>query len=114
MTKARSKSKPSAKAREKKRQSTNIFEELPLAPSDDDVSDKEAASELLKLPGSRNDDGTCYGGGPNDVYCSACKKAGYPNATPRAHCEATSGCAVSSCNKKDLSKTKLVSKSALN
>ena len=54
MTKSKTKSRTSAKARaEKKRQSTNIFEELPMeASGDEDVSDPEAAAEILKIPGS--------------------------------------------------------------
>ena len=89
MAKSKTKIRTSAQARAaKKRHSTNTFEGLPKPKeeSEDEESDHdEAAAEIIKLPGSQNDDGTFYGGGPNDVYCSACKKAGYPNTISHGH-----------------------------
>ena len=63
---------------------TKFFNDSPT--KDETSSDSENDSQKPQKPcGTKNADGTFYGGGPLDVTCSKCKKANFPTVYCHGH-----------------------------
>ena len=67
------------------RRKSNTFETLtPPSSNKTDISDNEEDAILLPC-GTKNSDGTVFGGGPLNVHCSKCKQANYPTEYGHGH-----------------------------
>ena len=83
--------KTKAKRKAAAKKPTNFFDDLPSSPhvSDDEdaisLSSKHSDATPLIPCGTKNSDGTQYGGGPLDVNCGGCRKAGFPTAYGHGH-----------------------------
>ena len=81
------------KPKTKPSSTTNAFNALEEPPSDilsgsnkcDDTDSDTESVKILKPCGTKNSDGTFYGGGPLDIHCSKCTKAGYPKPYCHGH-----------------------------
>jgi hypothetical protein len=74
-----------ANRQKQKRRQSNRFEDLPEVPENETDESEDDTLKPIKPAGTRNADGTFYGGGPNDFYCSKCKKAGFPAEYSNGH-----------------------------
>ena len=83
--------KTKAKRKAAAKKPTNFFDDLPSSPhvSDDEdaisLSSKHSDATPLIPCGTKNSDGTQYGGGPLDVNCGGCRKTGFPAECGHGH-----------------------------